>query len=85
MRRPDRHRVGADAEEAGVPEAHLAGETHQQIEAEHGEREDEHQRGDAEIERRRQHQRQQEHERRNGEYSAMPTDLKAGHGSGSGF
>ena len=35
MRRTDRHRVGADAEEAGVAEADLSGKAHQQIEADH--------------------------------------------------
>ena len=34
MGRPDGDRVGADAEEAGVAEADLAGEAHQQVEAE---------------------------------------------------
>ncbi len=33
MRRPDRDRIGADAEEAGMPEADLAGEAHQQVQA----------------------------------------------------
>ena len=50
MRRPDRDRIGADAEEAGMAEADLAGEAHQQVEAEHRERVDEDQRCDAQIE-----------------------------------
>ena len=47
MRRPDGDRVGADPDEAGMSEAHLPGKAHQQVQAEHGEREDEHQRRDA--------------------------------------
>ena len=46
------------------PSAHLSGEAHQQIEADHGEREDEDQRGDAQIKERRQQQRQQRDDER---------------------
>ena len=41
MRRADRHRVGAEAPEAGVAEADLAGKAHEQVEADDGERRDE--------------------------------------------
>ena len=54
--RADRDRIGADAEEAGVAEADLAGEAHQQVEAEHRERIDEDQRCDAIVEAGRQYE-----------------------------
>jgi hypothetical protein len=59
MRRPKRDRIGADAEEASMAQADLAGKTHQQIEAEHRERVDEDQGDDAIVEVRRQDERQE--------------------------
>ena len=59
MRRPQRDRVGADAEEAGMAEAHLAGEPHEDVEPDRGERRDPDEGGDAEIEAGRKDERQQ--------------------------
>ena len=39
-RRPDRHRVGPDGEEAGVTQAHHAGVTHEDVQTHGGQRED---------------------------------------------
>ena len=61
--RPDGDRVRADPHEAGVAQAHLPGETHQQIEPDGGEGEHEHQRRDAIVISGRENERQQDDDR----------------------
>ena len=58
MHRSDGDGIGADAEKAGMAQADLAGKAHEQIEADHGERENENQRADAVVIGRREKQRQ---------------------------
>src|SRR5215510_7337679 len=43
----DRDRIGTDAEKAGVAQADLSGETHEQVEARNRQRENENERADA--------------------------------------
>src|SRR5262245_1273022 len=68
----DGDRIGADAEKAGVTQADLPGEAHQQIEAERRQRENEHQRGDAVVIGRRKQQRQNDDDCRDGHERGQP-------------
>ena len=79
LRRPDGDRIGPDANEPCMPETHLSGKTHEQIEPKGGEGKNEHQGSYAIVIRGRKPCRQREHDRGEGEHGKKSVREDAAH------
>src|SRR5262249_52072270 len=76
---PDGDRISADAEKAGMAEAHLAGKAHQQIEPHRRQGKNEHEGRDAIVIGRRKQQRQDGNNRRERDERPQPVRREGAH------